>query len=219
MEFEKNEEGRIRFTSTDGIDYATWNKLLLRINHLGYAISDVDFLKSYFDRKCYLNEDQSIEVLAVFGEEHNVELYSPEIIKRDNQRAKKLFGVTNDYELAGYLLLDGEMLNFSYDNYMRDMDHRDIKEALTEYGDGYSDALIQFVNYGNIRLMQTGFELSKRPTQKQRRMLAGFIRKSPELYVDISNTRGQVVKEFGYQVASPNDVLNDIDSYFDSVSV
>jgi hypothetical protein len=67
--------------------------------------------------------------------------------------------------------------------------------------------------------MQTGFELSKRPTQKQRRMLAGFIRKSPELYVDISNTRGQVVKEFGYQVASPNDVLNDIDSYFDSISV
>ena len=218
MEFVR-ENNKVRFLSTEGISYDIWDKLLKRINYLGYAIPDIDALKSYFDRGCLLNEDQTVEVLRVFGEEHETLSYSEDMIERDNLNAKKVFGVTDDLKFAGYILLDGDMLNFSYEGYMRDIDHRDIKDAMDEYGDEYDDAMIQFINYGNIRLNFAGFELCKKPTLKQRRTLAEFIRKNPEMHVDIANTEGYVIKKFSYQMAYPSDVLKDIDDYFDSIEV
>ena len=38
------------------------------------------------------------------------------------ERARKVFGETEYFELAGYLLRDGSMLNFSHEGFQRD-DH------------------------------------------------------------------------------------------------
>ena len=220
MNFIKNEDGCIRFTDTKGIDFKTWTLLLNRINWLGYAIPDEDSVKMYFDRGTFLNLDQSIEVLKVFGELHEPEIYSPAAIERDNQIAKEHFGLTGSFKLAGYLLIDGDLLKFSYDGYIRNIDHREIACPLhIDTDDDTSAGLIQFINYGNIRLLGRGFELCKPPTPAQRRRLASFIRNTADLYVDIANYMGTVVKSFYYPLASPSEVFCDIDNYFDSLKI
>lgn len=85
------------------------------------------------------------------------------------ERAKKFYGITECFELAGYLLENGEMLNFSDGGYQRDQDHRNIG-FFFEKASGVN-AMIKFMNRGNIRVSCHNtdycFELSKQPTLKQ----------------------------------------------------
>jgi hypothetical protein len=220
MNFEKNDEGCIRFTNTSGINFDMWSLILKRLNWLGYGMPDEDSVKEYFDKGTFLQQDQSIEVLKLFGEMHDSEKYSDAQIKRDNNIARKHFGLTDNIDCAGYLLINGDMLNFSYDGYKRTEDHRAIAYPLgisTE--DCASAGLIQFVGYGNIRLLGRGFELCKPPTQAQRKRLAELIRKTEDLYVDISNYEGHVVKEFSYPIPTPGTVFRDIDEYFADIQI
>ena len=219
MTFDINNNQCIRFTDTNGITYNMWTKFLNVINHLGYAIPDENTLKEYFDRHTYLQPDQSKAILCVLGLEHQPSLYTKKQIETDNQKAKDYFGVTDDFKIAGYLLIDGSMLNFSYDGLTRTQDHREIKEILNMKTDGYNDPLIQFVNYGNIRLMNRGFELCKIPSDAQIKQISKLIRQMPEIYIDISNTEGHVVKSFEYQFATPSQVISDIKNYFDSIAI
>lgn len=221
MDFIKNEKGCVKFNDTSGITWSMWNKLLARINYLNYGIPDVDDLKKYFDRGVFLQPDQSMEVLKVFGELHETEEWSEDKIKSDNTIAKEAFGTTEDINLAGYILTDGTMLDFSYDHWMRDRDHREIAGPLNiNTEDSASAGLIQFVNYGNIRVLYHGLEMSKRPNQKQYSAIARFVRTSPKgYYIDISNNEGDVVKEFYYDFAMFGHVMNDINSYFDSIAI
>ena len=219
MDFVKNENGCVKFTDTAGISHDIWELLLRRINHLGYALPDTDFLKEYFDRHVFLQPDQSREVLIVFGQMHEEKLYSPKQIKRDNQKAKEYFGTTTVPSLAGYLLTDGDMLLFSYEGYKRDMDHREISNVISTDDDDSTQAMYQFINYGNIRLQHNGFSLSRRPTRDQKQILYQMIYRQPELYVDITNTKGHVVKHMEYEYAFPGFVLGDIEAYFTSLCI
>lgn len=221
MEFEKNDKGCIRFTDTNGISFSMWHKFLNALNHLGYGMPDEDSVKTYFERGCFLQPDQSKEVLRVLNGGHRADQYSVSRINKDNARAKKIFGTTEDFRFAGYLLTDGDMLLFSYDPPygQRDMDHREIAQALSKVeDDSYSGALIQFVNYGNIRLMGDGIELSKEPTAAQRRKLASYFRCYPNCYVDISNEEGQVVKSMTFNGQFASTILKTIDEYFEKIA-
>ena len=71
MDFEKREDGCIRFKDTDGINFDVWTKILNAINHLGYRLPDESFVKEYFNRGVFLQPDQSKEVLRVLNHEHN----------------------------------------------------------------------------------------------------------------------------------------------------
>lgn len=217
---------KIKFLETKGIPYHTWLKLLARINHLGYDMPNVDALRAYFDRGHYLNEDQSIEVLLVFGEMTPVEKISPAQRDKINRKAVDYFGETNRLSLAGYILTDGTLLKMSYDGYQRDIDHREIKDVL-DYVDTSNDisaAMIEFINYGNIRLLDRGFEISQPPTEAQRKIISQYIRKVRNsdytyLYVDISNDEGRVVHTSEYDFPSISEVFSDIEKYFDSISL
>ena len=219
MNFVKNNNGCVKFTDTTGISHDIWELLLQRINHIGYNLPDTDFLKEYFDRHVFLQPDQSREVLIVFGQMHEEKLYSPKQIKRDNQKAKEYFGTTTVPSLAGYLLTDGDMLLFSYEGYKRDMDHREISNVISTDDDDSTQAMYQFINYGNIRLQHNGFSLSRRPTRDQKQILYQMIYRQPELYVDITNTKGHVVKHMEYEYAFPGFVLGDIEAYFTSLCI
>lgn len=219
MDFVKNNNGCVKFTDTAGISHDMWELLLRRINHIGYNFPDTDFLKEYFDRHTFLQPDQSKEVLIVFGQMHEEKLYSPKQIKKDNQKAKEYFGITTVPALAGYLLTDGDMLLFSYEGYKRDMDHREISNVISTDDDDSTRAMYQFINYGNIRLQHNGFSLSRRPTRDQKQILHQMIYRQPELYVDITNNEGCVVKEMKYEYAYPGFVLGDIEAYFDSLCI
>ena len=88
-------------------------------------------------------------------------------------RAKKYYGLTDCFQLAGYLLQDGTMLNFSDGNYQRDQDHRNIGYFYTNALG--TNALRKFLRRGNIRIMchenSYNFEYYKLPTKEQFRQL------------------------------------------------
>jgi hypothetical protein len=215
----------VKFIETDNIPYATWLKLLARINYLGYGMPSVNSLREYFDRHTFLNEDQSIEVLRVFGEEQKDDSISKEEIEKYIQKAKEKFGTTTKLSLAGYILPDGSLLKMSYDNWIRDIDHREIRDVLDiDTSDDASAAMIYFINFGNVRLQERSFEISKPLTDKQKPWIAKLIRQLqtsdyPYMSVDISNIEGRVVHTLEYEFPSLNQVFSDIDDYFESIKI
>lgn len=224
MQFErKNNE--IRFSDTNGIDHATWTKILNRINYLGYDMPDENSVKDYFDRHTWLNEDQSIEVLRIFNHEHtNTELYPKQQIEKHNRMAIEMFGRTSNLSLAGYILTDGSLLKFSYDGYDRNLDHREIDNVLQLDTDSRTDSMIQFINYGNIRVTSGFLELSCLPTDKQWPMIAAYIRRARQqqytcMAIDIANHNGTVVKTFAYEFPQLATVMEDVKNYFKSISI
>jgi hypothetical protein len=225
MQFERREDNKIRFSDTSGIEFATWTKILNRLNYLGYDMPDENSVKDYFDRHTWLNEDQSIEVLRVFNNEHTKEnIYPEEQIKMHNDAAIAMFGQTSRLSLTGYVLTDGRQLKMSYTGHQRDIDHRDIDDVLQLDSDSKSDAMIQFINYGNIRVTSGFLEMSCLPTDKQWPVIAAYVRKirsedNPYMAIDIANHNGNVVKTFTYDFPQISTVMNDIRGYFDSITI
>lgn len=136
--------------------------------------------------------------------------------------AKKHFGVTYDWNKAGYILTDGSRLDFSgkhqgYDTGMRSVDHRDIGEVYSDGSDGVS-AMIDFMQKGNIRIMpeSNSINLSSVPTAKQETALRQFIRRvNGEVIVDIDDANGKTVRSLEYDAGtSAETILNDISQYF-----
>ena len=215
---------QIKFLNTDGISYETWLKLYNRINYLGYGLPSVNSLKEYFDRHIYLTEDQSMEVLKIlFNEFKQENSYSKAEINKYNQKAKEKFGTTNDPKLAGYILTDGTLLRMSYDGYQRNIDHREIKDVLNiNNSNSTSDAMIQFINFGNIRLNERNFEISQPPNDMQKPWIAAIIHKARNsdyqyMSIDIANNKGTIVKTFEYEFPSLIQIFRDIDDYFESI--
>ena len=181
-------------------------------------------LLSERERHC-LNEDQSIEILKVFGKEQKDDSISETKIKEYNQKAKEHFGTTQRLSLAGYILTDGTLLKLSYDNWIRDIDHREIKDVLdVDTSNDASAAMVYFINCGNIRLMERCFEISRPLTDKQKPVVAQVIKKARNsdyqyMYVDIANKIGQIVKTFEYKFPSVSQVFSDINNYFKSIEM
>ena len=139
------------------------------------------------------------------------------------QKALEEFGKTYYFYDAGYILKDGSMLNFSgeKDKHFgtRGEDHRAIAIIFDEDISG-SEAMIKFMNYGNIRIMDEspGIDLIKEPTQKQYDTIERFISncfKRREFYIDFSDTSGRTVynKQYSGLLRSKN-IIEDIKNYF-----
>lgn len=89
------------------------------------------------------------------------------------ERAKKYYGTTNIFEFAGYILPNGEMLNFSYGGYQRDEDHRNIGCFFSKAQGWVS--MVKFMRRGNIRVCCSSsgfhFEFIRKPTREQIRTM------------------------------------------------
>lgn len=136
--------------------------------------------------------------------------------------AKKHFGVTYDWNKAGYILTDGSRLDFSgkhqgYDTGMRSVDHRDIGEVYSDGSDGVN-AMIDFMKKGNIRIMpeSNSINLSVAPTTKQETALRQFIRRANgEVIIDIDDANGKTVRSLEYDAGtSAETILDAISQYF-----
>lgn len=142
----------------------------------------------------------------------NIDLNNVESV---NDIAKKIFGETWSFSLAGYLLTDGTLLDFSQGQGTRTADHRSINMI-----DGMD--MYKFINLGNIRMMpeSPGITLSQKPTYEQKQKLSMFIskygRRNGYFYMDVIDTNGDNIwnKEYDYPYAEI--VLDDIDMWFDS---
>lgn len=137
-------------------------------------------------------------------------------------KAEKHFGTTNKYALAGYLDINGKLLNFSDGQRYRVQDHREISDIL-DLGDdaGYSDGLIQFMAEGNIRMQEYGIDISKAPNEKQKPVLLRFFDSlDGEVSVDFSAENGDNVGSAEYAEGTKSQkILNDIERYFKTGNV
>lgn len=145
----------------------------------------------------------------------------------DNKTAEAYFGRTYKISEAGYLLRNGHMLDFSGRHEgapggYRTVDHRDISDAFDgDYGNGeYSDAMVQFMRAGNIRLSPEsgGINLSVKPTKSQTETLERYIQNfRGEVMLDIDNEAGDTVASAEYgRGTRASTVLTAINDYFDN---
>lgn len=98
-----------------------------------------------------------------------------------NKKAKDYFGITNNLDLGGYILSDGDLLDLSgkklgSDGRSRSVDHREISDAF----DDYSVSMEDFINSGNIRYMPESNNLlmSDVPTAKQYKVIERIFEKA-----------------------------------------
>ena len=137
------------------------------------------------------------------------------------------FGSTKNYDVAGYMLGNGVMLDFSGkhwgDDYStsRQVDHRDIQEVLGNRGSNNGiNAMIDMLGDGNIRLMPEvgGINLAVKPNDAQMSQLRGYINHfKGEVEVDIDRVGGDTIHSFSYtRGTSSSKVLADIKAYFDA---
>lgn len=149
------------------------------------------------------------------------------------------FGTTNDFKFAGYMLPDGQLLDFSgahwldgaseaekeqfrQDNGMKQVDHDDIYEVMEASGDNRK----QFMDRGNIRLNPEapGFNISSKiePTAAQYRELKEFIREvkrnpyydASNFYVDIEDTHPNKISYANN--LNEDRIINDIKKYYET---
>lgn len=91
------------------------------------------------------------------------------------ERAIKLFGITDNPTLALYMTKEGILINGSYEGYQRDRDHRDIsqffKRSKREQLGASGIYIYKFMNRGNIRMgcSSVGFIMNilTTPTEEQ----------------------------------------------------
>lgn len=141
----------------------------------------------------------------------------------DYKNAKKHFGTTGNFNVAGYMLKDGYMLDFSGKHWgdttsrSRQVDHRDIQEAIPDDNNGF-DSMVNMISNGNIRLMPEdgGINLAVTPTKEQRTVLRRYIEFfNGECVVDIDAVGGDTVQSFTYDRGTSADrIMKDIDNYF-----
>lgn len=140
--------------------------------------------------------------------------------------AEQHFGTTYKISEAGYLLTDGNLLDFSGRHEgapggYRTVDHRDITDALDEDygGDNYSDGMIRFMGEGNIRLSPEsgGINLSVKPNKAQLSTLDRYISNfRGEVILDIDDANGNTVVSIEYPKRTYSKrIINDINAYFD----
>ena len=134
------------------------------------------------------------------------------------------FGTTNNIAESGYVLINGKFLDLSEKNNggqsgQRSADHRDINICYDDK-DG-TDALIQFMNEGNIRLLPEngGIDLSVKPNDKQISALRYYINYfKGECILDISTLSGNNAFNHEYPVKTASTrILNDIENYFNNL--
>ena len=194
MVIERNPDKTRTFKNTDGISHKNWTLIYNRLNYLGYGFDNVDEVKDYLNQGHALQLDQSKAIVSILNG-HMTKTRKPKnAIEKCNEKAKRTFGITDRCSAIGYILTDGTALKLSYDGFTRNRDHREISDVVKNPRiiDRYAEntcAMIQFINYGNIRVLGYGFELSNRLTPEQFKALKHYVSKSRmhDIQIDIAN--------------------------------
>ena len=141
-------------------------------------------------------------------------------------KSKEIFGTTNNFKVAGYMLPDGSLLDFSGKweggpSDRRYTDHRAIGSGLyeaSELDSNYNTDMYDFINSGAIRLMPevAGIYVAQPLTEAQEDRLANYIyRNNGEVILEITNENGDNIAYIEYNKrTSAEKVLSDIDNYF-----
>lgn len=138
--------------------------------------------------------------------------------------AKEQFGVMEEFRRAGYILPDGQMLDFAQNDRSRDTDHREILEVFgpAEVKTG-TEALNEFLLDGNVRVMAEapGIDLSAdtEPTAQQLEQIRNMVEQlggeRRQFTLDFSTADGRVAasKEYSGRVDADK-VVREIRDYY-----
>lgn len=145
------------------------------------------------------------------------------------KQAVKEFGYTPYFYDAGYIMPNGKMLNFSGEKGQhygsRGEDHRAIG-AIYENTEG-TDALVRFMNDGNIRIMAEtpGLDISAstEPSKEQYTTIRRFANEFSDggyFAVDLSDGNGKTVGTLEYEGnINPTRIVNDIKHFYETGEV
>lgn len=145
------------------------------------------------------------------------------------KQAVKEFGYTPYFYDAGYIVPNGKMLNFSGEKGQhygsRGEDHRAIG-AIYENTKG-TDALVRFMNDGNIRIMAEtpGLDISAltEPSKEQYTTIRRFANEFSDggyFAVDLSDENGKTVGTLEYEGnINPTRIANDIKHFYETGEV
>ena len=143
--------------------------------------------------------------------------------KNLDKAALEYFGRTYSWKETGYLTKSGKKLDFSGKNQgapggYRTLDHRDISEIMLDSDIYGTEAMIEYMNQGNIRIMpeSNGINLSVLPTASQFEALDDYIsRARGEVILDIDDNNGNTLHSVEYPKGTrASKVINDIKKYF-----
>lgn len=133
--------------------------------------------------------------------------------------AKEEYGVTEDFDNAGYILPSGEMLDFSEGGNGRTIDHRNIGDIT---GEGESenryDYVNRFKNAGAVRIVpeSNGLDMNGMPSKEQMKTIKDFARHTGgEMTIDFTDADGNVTHSVSYGEATPQRIEADIKRYYD----
>lgn len=189
------------------------------------------------DLKSAGNDDEVIQIRNAFEKAFNkaadnaksVKFSLGEQAQTHTNRAVEEYGITNDPFLAGYLMPDGNYLDFSEGQGYRVQDHRNVGFVFDDYNpatDGMSQGMIRFMNEGNIRIQpeSNGIDISEinEPTQSQYNSIYNYFDMLMEdgFRVDMSNGDGRNVFSIEYPpMTSPRKAINDIKQYFEDGTI
>ena len=229
------DDGRLALQNPKELSTEQWNTIAKEFNRLGYDIGTGKNAKEFYSNIAEENKRAGREVGYILRDDMAAALTKAFKIGDDSQltpqqdntaknkqyatKAARHFGTTNRFDLAGYLTINGSLLDFSEGQGMRVQDHREISEILDLPDDaGYSDGLIEFMNQGNIRMQSYGIDISVAPNKAQRKVLARFFDSlGGEVAVDFSREDGSTAGSAEYKEGtSYRRILNDIDKYFET---
>lgn len=144
------------------------------------------------------------------------------LFKQDDSKlylqAKEHFGTTSNPKLAGYLNVDGSLLDFSWGQGYRGTDHREIDQIMDDYSG--SEAMYHYMNLGNIRVKPEtpGIEIIVEPTKEQYdmidRLATYFVYRENNFYLDMSDKDGYNVGSVEYNKGDIHNIVYDIQNYF-----
>lgn len=127
-----------------------------------------------------ISEDVEEEVKKVSEDRSVVEGQKPNNAEY-NKIAEDYFGITNNLDLGGYILTDGNLLDLSgkklgSDGRTRSIDHREISDAFEDNNVSMED----FINSGNIRYMpeSNSILMADIPNSKQYKIIEEIINRA-----------------------------------------
>lgn len=173
--------------------------------------------------------NQSLQQEGVTGEQaseenqFSIREISP-ITEEEYDTLKEFFGTTKNFNVAGYMLKDGVMLDFSGRHWgnpsadSRDVDHRDVWDAWEHDDRDGTEEMVNMIGNGNIRLMPEsgGINLAVKPTEQQVETLKKYINHfKGEVIVDFDQVGGDTVDSYTYNKGTSGDrVIDEINTYF-----
>lgn len=207
-----------------------WQRIAGEFHKCGYDIKDGEDAAELFTRsfdRCGkhgypMNNDQRDAIYDLFQPKSDVDRtpQHPYSVSEYEIKALKTFGEANHIRNAGYVTPHGHLLNFSYEGCQRDMDHREIADIMPDGLSG-TEAMMAFMNMGNVRLGNGTADMTVRPTHQQKdalkRALLSAIYNADTFTVEMRSRSGCTVESKTYTSPDQRDeLIADIDRYFDT---